>query len=403
MKSIIVKIAAILVVLVVFDFAIGGGFWVLKKIGGGKMFYRYFDYREEYIAFAMNNKSFFSTFLSDFYDPIIGWNNPNSKHLTSKGCEGKWEAFYNDDGSRKSTNTSSDEKYFIICVGDSFTHGNEVGDLSTYPAFLQRMSNVKVGNYGVGGYDVLQSVLQYENVLKRIDAPRIGVLCIMYENGRRNLNAFRPVYSNSVDLYETFFFKPYFNGTRMASSVIQSDKNTFDLSLQKADTMFTDDFWAKPKFAFPYSLSLIRAMTCPYFQYMAYQKMNRMLGRGMYTHDFNTPIILDGMRYCVKRFVEASRERNIFPIVVFVPPNTQDLSSPSALITQLQSAYTDALILNFGDHVMDWSQYMIREGCHPTPAGYKEIANFIHTHILDRKLLVTSQGEYKCIQQLQFE
>jgi hypothetical protein len=85
---------------------------------------------------------------------------------------------------------------------------------------------------------------------------------------------------------------------------------------------------------------------------MAYQKMNRMLGRGMYTHDFNTPIILDGMRYCVKRFVEASRERNIFPIVVFVPPNTQDLSSPSALITQLQSAYIDALILNFGDH---WS------------------------------------------------
>lgn len=387
MKSISIRIVAFLVVLAVLDLVIGGGFCVLKKIGDGKIFYRFFDYREKYIAFAKNNKSFFITFLNDFYDPIIGWNNPKSKHLASKGCEGKWEAFYNDDGSRKTTITGSDEKYFIICVGDSFTHGNEVDDLSTYPAFLQRMSNVKVGNYGVGAYDVLQSVMQYEYVLKRIDAPMIGVLCIMYENGRRNLNAFRPVYSNSADLYETFFFKPYFNGTMMVSSVIESDKNTFELSLQKADMMFTDDFWAKPKFAFPYSLRLIRAIACPSFQYMAYQKINRILGKGMYNHDFNASIIIDGIRYCVKRFIDVSREHNIFPIVVFIPPNTQDLSSPSTLITQLQSSYTNALILNFGDHIMDWSQYMIREGCHPTPAGYKEIAKFIHDHIIDRKLL----------------
>lgn len=387
MKSISIKIIAVLVVFAVLDLAIGGGFSVLKKIGGGKIFYKFFDYREEYFAFAKSNKAFFPTFLSDYYDPIIGWNNPKSRHLISKGCVGRWEAFYNDDGSRKSANSNSKEKYSIICVGDSFTHGNEVDDLSTYPALLQRISNVKVGNYGVGAYDVLQSVMQYENVLKRIDAPKIGVLGIMYENGRRNLNSFRPVYSNHVDDYEMFFFKPYFNSTQMASSVIPAEINTFERSLQKADKLFTDDFWAKPKFAFPYSVSLARTLASNYFQFMTYQKINRVLGNGMYSHDFHTPIILEGMRYGVKRFVEVSRARNISPIVVFIPPNTQDLSSPNEFIKELQSSYTDALILNVGDHIMDWSQYILQEGCHPTPTGYQEIAKFIHASILDRKLL----------------
>lgn len=377
----------IIVCLLIFDLSLGAGLHILKRIGGGSAFYKLFDFSEKYIPFAKSNIPFFKVFVTDYYDPITGWNNPRSKHLVSEGCAGSWEAFYDAMGARKTPASSHDGKYSIVCVGDSFTHGNEVDDSSTYPAILERLAKVAVGNFGVGGFDVFQSVLQYEGVLSRIDTPKIGVLCIMYENGRRNLNAFRPVYSNSLDTYEAFLFKPYFDGNAFVDAVIRPDENTFERSLRKAESLFSTDFWAKPKVSFPYSLSVFRAVSSHNFEYMAFQKINKIRGRGMYSHDYNSEIILDSMRQCVNRFVSINRTKGIFSMVVFIPPNTQDLTSPNALIAELQKSYDDALVLNLGDHSMDWEKYIVREGCHPTPYGYTEIANFIYAHIAKRELL----------------
>jgi lysophospholipase L1-like esterase len=386
MKKYLVPAGAVLVLLLAVDLMVGGAFFALKHIGGGRSYYKFFDYRDAYFRLARDNRNSFAAFSEDFHDPAIGWNNPRSGHLAGQDCVGAWEASYNADGSRASCHPGAGEKYAVVCVGDSFTHGNEADDCSSYPAALQRLLGVNVGNFGVGGFDAIQSVMQYEAVLSRLAAPRIGILGIMYENGRRNLNSFRPVYTNEFDPYEAFLFKPYFDGARVVNPVLP-DKATFESYLRLADARFSADFWAKPELTFPFTLSLIQSLRSRNFEFLFMQKLNRLLGRGMYAHDYRTPAVLDGLRLCAGRFIAASAARGVFPVIVFLPSNTQDLTSPNALVAELQTRYPGALVLNFGEYPMDWSRYVVAEGCHPTAAGYAAIAAFIKDRIAAAKLL----------------
>lgn len=380
-NRVIALIVFILCALIILDITIGVVFYALKHLDNGKIYYKFFSYGDAYFRSIEKNKEHFLTFVNDYYDPATGWNNPRSRYHASTGCYSKWEAYYNEDGSRKTCNTRPVRKYDIVCVGDSFTHGNETDDCKTFPAVLEKLFKVNVGNFGVGGYDVVQSVLQYEAVLSRIDPPTIGILSIMYENGRRNLNSFRPVYVNYFDLYEAFLFKPYFDGTQIKDPVIRKD-NTFEHYKSQAHDAFINDFWAKPKLTFPFSVSLFKSLNRPNFLFQFHQKINRILNNGTYCYDYETPIILNSIRHCVDRFVKISMNRNILPVVVFIPPDEQDITSPDRLVRELQTRYPQSLILNFGKHNMDWKTYSLGAGCHPTPDGYEEIAKFLSSRIV---------------------
>lgn len=50
----------------------------------------------------------------------------------------------------------------IICLGDSFTHGDEVEFAATWPHRLALRSGRRVVNLGVGGYGIDQAALRYE-------------------------------------------------------------------------------------------------------------------------------------------------------------------------------------------------------------------------------------------------
>ncbi len=52
----------------------------------------------------------------------------------------------------------------IVCVGDSFTHGDEVSFEGSWPHLLAQMTGRKVLNLGVGGYGIDQAALRYEYV-----------------------------------------------------------------------------------------------------------------------------------------------------------------------------------------------------------------------------------------------
>ncbi|MBA4395831.1 MAG: hypothetical protein C0394_00355 [Syntrophus sp. (in: bacteria)] len=380
-KKIIAVVASFLCALTIADMAVGISFYVLKHLDNGKTYYKFFSYGDAYFSSIEKNKEYFLTFINDYYDPATGWNNPRSQYHASTGCRSKWEAYYNEDGSRKTCHASPVRKYDIICVGDSFTHGNETDDGKTFPAILQKLLKLNVGNFGVGGYDTVQSVLQYEAVLSRVDPPKVGILGIMYENGRRNLNSFRPVYVNYFDLYEAFLFKPYFDGKQINDPVIRHE-NTFEHYKSQAHDAFINDFWAKPKLTFPFSISLFKSLHRPSFTFQFRQKINHILHNGTYSYDYQTPIILNGIRHCVDRFVNISMNRNILPVVVFIPPSARDITSPDSLASELQARYPQSLILNFGKHNMDWEKYSLGEGCHPTPDGYEEIAKFLSSRIV---------------------
>lgn len=66
----------------------------------------------------------------------------------------------------------------ILCVGDSFTFGDEVNDAETWPAYLERILGVRTVNAGVFGYGLDQSILRAEQLVPvlRPDFLIVGVI-----------------------------------------------------------------------------------------------------------------------------------------------------------------------------------------------------------------------------------
>ena len=63
----------------------------------------------------------------------------------------------------------------VFAVGDSFTQGWEVDDNETWPAYLERLTEVPVVNAGVGGYGTDQIILRAERLLP-IVKPKILIV-----------------------------------------------------------------------------------------------------------------------------------------------------------------------------------------------------------------------------------
>ncbi|MBS0222573.1 MAG: hypothetical protein JSR91_17735 [Proteobacteria bacterium] len=88
-------------------------------------------------------------------DPILGYvPRPN---YSAKGVS------FDADGFRRTGDapTTSDDAP-ILAVGDSYTYGDEVTDLETWPAHLQALTGRRVLNAGVSGYGFDQTVLRAE-------------------------------------------------------------------------------------------------------------------------------------------------------------------------------------------------------------------------------------------------
>lgn len=66
----------------------------------------------------------------------------------------------------------------ILCVGDSFTFGDEASNSETWPAALERLTGARVENGGVFGYGFDQTVLRAELLAPELD-PDILVLSVV--------------------------------------------------------------------------------------------------------------------------------------------------------------------------------------------------------------------------------
>jgi hypothetical protein len=100
------------------------------------------------------------------YDPLIGW---------SLGTLGKDEPLYysnrfaircsiEDYLRHKAANNIEilPEMYDVICIGNSFTHGDEVKCEETWASYLADMRSLQVLNLGVGGYGIDQAGLRFK-------------------------------------------------------------------------------------------------------------------------------------------------------------------------------------------------------------------------------------------------
>jgi hypothetical protein len=62
----------------------------------------------------------------------------------------------------------------VLVAGDSYTHGDEVADSASFPASLERVLQVPVANFGVGGYGPEQALLKLEGLIDRFPDTRSG-------------------------------------------------------------------------------------------------------------------------------------------------------------------------------------------------------------------------------------
>jgi hypothetical protein len=76
----------------------------------------------------------------------------------------------------------------ILAVGDSYTEGGEVEDNASWPAHLERLTNRRVLNGGVGGYGIDQVVLRAEDLVATFKPAVLLVGLIADDIGRAELN-----------------------------------------------------------------------------------------------------------------------------------------------------------------------------------------------------------------------
>jgi lysophospholipase L1-like esterase len=72
----------------------------------------------------------------------------------------------------------------ILAVGDSFTYGEDVGDLDAWPAQLQRLTGRTVLNGGVSGYGLDQIVLRTER-LTALHRPALVIVSLIANDVQR--------------------------------------------------------------------------------------------------------------------------------------------------------------------------------------------------------------------------
>ena len=98
----------------------------------------------------------------------------------------------------------------IVCLstfGDSYTHGDGVGNEDTWQERLNNLaSNIEVLNFGVNGYGLDQSFLRYQRDGIKFNS-HIVLIGFLSENILRNLNVFRPFYMPKTGVP---LGKPYF-------------------------------------------------------------------------------------------------------------------------------------------------------------------------------------------------
>jgi hypothetical protein len=101
-------------------------------------------------------------------DPVLGWTNRSWSHH---------EDGYNtiDYGVRRNFDEKAIRTGAVLAVGDSFTEGWDVQDDESWPAVLEKLTEVPVVNAGVGGFGADQTILRAEQLLP-IVKPKILIV-----------------------------------------------------------------------------------------------------------------------------------------------------------------------------------------------------------------------------------
>ena len=123
----------------------------------------------------------------EMYDREIGWvprpgNNSEGATINRQGLRSL----------REYAIPAPDPAKRILCVGDSFTFGNVVGDTETYPYHAgQLRPDYEWVNLGISGACLTQCLLQYRKNGRKFGGKYV-VIGFMTDDAKRTVNCFRP-------------------------------------------------------------------------------------------------------------------------------------------------------------------------------------------------------------------
>ena len=327
-----------------------------------------FDQRQQILETLRPEQ--FEQFKQSVASDKLGWDNPAGETRVVRNCVGEENTqTYSADRIRLHGSQASDA--IVIVAGDSYTHGDEVADDATYPASLERILAVPVANLGVGGYGPEQGLLKLEGLIDRFPKARVAVLSIMYENSRRMVNSYRPVYYRDTGV--RFGLKPFLRDGKFHGLIGGDPFRDFPSLLKAADAAFDSDFWRRPRPQFPYALSALRAMASPAFWVPELDQILIRLGVPQHQVFYSLPGIRADLRVLYDRFAAFARSRNIRPVVAFIPPYENDrISGLLGIAAATDRQRAEITFINVVGHDFDWSRFF--RGCHPSADGYAMIA-----------------------------
>jgi hypothetical protein len=90
---------------------------------------------------------------------------------------------------------------------------------------------------------------------------------------------------------------------------------------------------------------------------------------------------------------EFAKERDIVPVVIFIPRDKYDRGSATRFVDQHRELSKENLLIgNVGTTDMNWDRYNLLDTsemdnirfCHPSPYGHRKIAEYIADFLLER-------------------
>ena len=332
-----------------------------------------FDYRES--ALAKLQPEEFERFKEMNASNLLGWDNPAAV-TKLRNCVGEEVTYSYDQARDRLHGERGSQDALILVAGDSYTQGADVSDEDTYPAALERILGVSVANLGVGGYGPDQALLKLETLIERFPRARIAVLSIVYDDTSRLMNSFRPVFFRGTGSH--FGLKPFVRDGAFQPLVGGDPFRDLTAMRAAAETAFDTDFWRRARQRFPYSGAVAEMISLPSFWIPLLTQFGKYLDRPHYEVLHRLPSVRTNLRAIYDRFANWTSARGLRGVVAFIPVGSADQTSGLVAISAATAEQQEAVkFMNV--QISDWSQYNTTPGCHPTPAGYRMIADSVAT------------------------
>lgn len=245
------------------------------------------------------------------FDRDLGWQVGPDRH----GHNGLYNS--NAAGERLSTGASSGDAW-ATAFGDSFTHGDDVGDEETWVSQLAAHGLPTI-NAAVPGYGVDQAWLRYRRLKGRV-LTHIILIGVMADNIGRHLNRYRPFITPAERIY---FVKPRFESGALGLMVLASpfqetaDYQAPDATLQERlfDVGHHDRFFDARFYS---SSALDHSRLYRIAHTLALKPTSHAEWRPLYAD----PSALDLTLAIVKGFADEVRADGRQAVIVFLPERT---------------------------------------------------------------------------------